>query len=768
MLISKKLNIKRPLCLVCLVIVLLLYGLTKLRGMPQPEEHPYEGTVELTGTVYKKETAEQFGVTSLIIYLKAVRAGPDEMQGVICYLSAGEPEPEQGSRVMVRGKCKSIEQATNPGQFDAFLYYQILDISYRLYQTKILAKTNEYNDFQEGVYQFRQRLADILDENLEPKESAAMKAMLLGEKNSMDQEMKALYQRHGIAHILSISGLHISMLGLGLFKLLKKMKLSNSVACTISVLFIVAYGVMIGFSASAVRAIIMFLLHMLAKLLHRTYDMLTAVAVAAVLLLIEQPLYLYHSGFVFSFGCVLGIALIMPALTDVGKRKQNQKQNQKQNHKNQQKYKHNISFGALGQALLSGVTIAVITLPIYLWFFFQFPVYSIVLNFLVIPLMTLLMIAGILILPVGLLAPATAAPIAAFIKGVFILYETACLYFEEFPVYLFTPGRPAIWQVVCYLLILGTIVATQKRTILPVRWLLVMLAVTVLIIRPKADLQITFLDVGQGDCIFVRNGAEGNYLIDGGSSSSSGVGNYRIIPFLKYMGASSLEAVFVTHADMDHCNGILELMEEGKEHGIEINNLVLPEVAQDSRDQTYEELMKVADANGIEVLFISRGDRIENDKLTISCLHPISGYQTENANEYSTVLLLQYDKCSTLLTGDVEGAGEQQMLQYLKEEQPQTVESNVQQNTLNIQPLTVLKVAHHGSSNSTDLELLEMLRPSISIISCGKDNSYGHPHVELIERLESVDTLISRTDQSGAVTLISDGTKVTICKFIVE
>lgn len=319
--------IKRPLGLGCLAVVLLLCIYVNLVDAPYIDYSAYQGKkVTVTGKVYKKETVMQTKGPASVLYLdlKDSTDGREENTGppgekVICYLKADQPDAQIGSWVRLEGKLSCFERASNPGQFDAYSYYQISGISYRINQAEIKAKTTTYNKFTNAMYKLRVFFAEKIKEGFDVETASLMQTILLGEKGSLDKDLKALYQRNGVAHILAISGLHVSVLGMGLYKLLRKCGIPMKMSAGISAIVMFLYAVMTGFSVSAIRAVFMFVIHMAAVILERTYDMLTALAVAAVLLLFRQPRYLFHSGFVFSFGCVLGIALLMPLLTEAVK-----------------------------------------------------------------------------------------------------------------------------------------------------------------------------------------------------------------------------------------------------------------------------------------------------------------------------------------------------------------------------------------------------------------------------------------------------------------
>lgn len=933
---------KRPLSVGCLVVVILICIVTSL-SRKEPWSCPeLEGqTVIVQGRVYQKEVKTQGGQDKTVVYLKQVSfTGDNPVEGqseegqsvvqeeaaegqllvqkeaaerqllvqeeaaekqlfaqekcaekpadtkatenILCYLREGVPEPEIGSLVILKGTLKNFQQPTNPGQFNAPFYYQILRISFRLNQAEIQVKSDRFYKIAEGLYQLRRKAGSKVDALLPEQEASVMKTMLLGEKGILDEEIKDLYQRNGIAHILAISGLHISMIGMGLYQLLRRAGLKIKLSAILASMIIVLYGMMTGFAVSAIRAIAMFLLQMLAQILGRTYDRITALAVAAVLVLVEQPLYLFHSGFQFSFLCVLGISLILPVLGNVRK----------------------------GKKLFEGVALMAVTLPVYLGVFYQIPVYSMFLNFIVLPMMSILMGAGIVMILAAFLCTPLAIPAAWLITGILMVYERLGLFTEKLPHHYWTPGCPAKWQLAVYVAILIIIAAlgrTKRKAVLYQRdcihkeyihkdyihrrggcakeilqedppchevlqyeksqyersqhgmaqynisryevsqyeipqyemqnkrirriachggkwistygipvgicWGFLLLGVVILTWRFRPELKVTFLDVGQGDCIFLQTENGASYLTDGGSSSVSKVGKYRMIPFLKCQGASQIKAVFVSHADSDHYNGIAELLEQAELEGIRVENLVLTDIADECRSEGYEELVELAGQNGITVQLLHEGQQLQDGELLFQCLHPSKGYRAEDLNETSMVLLVTYREFSMLLTGDVQGAGEEHLTQELQDwkepgvtqmqdvirisgEEESMEEESMEEQSMEEQSiederieeqieekrpqnkmganhteteLTILKVAHHGSKNSTSEEFLKAANPKIAIISCGKGNRYGHPHEETLERLEKVDIPWFCTKDYGAIIVtVDDKSRVQVRGYIAD
>ena len=214
---------------------------------------------------------------------------------------------------------------------------------------------------------------------------------------------------------------------------------------------------------------------------------------------------------------------------------------------------------------------------------------------------------------------------------------------------------------------------------------------------------------------------------------------YSIIPYLKYRGIGRIDAAVVTHEDKDHISGLLEIMDDMEKGGIRIKRLILPDVSDASRGENYRELETRAQSIGIPVSYISVGEEITIGKSSFLCINPNMNMTTEGANAYSTVLLMKRGSFKALFTGDVEQEGQENIKKIISD------------NTALFEDITLLKVAHHGSKYTTDEEFLSLIKPKIALISCGENNTYGHPHDEVIERLENIGSKIYRTDESGAV-----------------
>lgn len=633
---------------------------------------------------------------------------------IIVYTSQ-KTEVRVGNVLRVDGTVMKFEHASNLGQFDEYDYNKRKGIDYKVFADNIQITDDSYSKVHRVLQSIKDRLIVTYEQLLEEKEAGILLAMLLGEKYLLDGDIKILYQENGIAHILAISGLHVSLIGLFVYNLLKKAGIGQIKATLIGVLFIFSYGLLTNFSISTNRAVVMLVLSLMAKVIGKTYDLLTATALSGFIILLGAPLQLYDGGFLLSFGAIMSIAVLLPVFKQL-----------------------NLSF----DSLLTSISVTLMTIPIILYFFFEIPTYAIILNLIIIPLMSLVIILGLL----GGIVGTVSVPIGVFFIGgshyILILYEKICQLFVKLPYNMIVVGKPHKLLIVMYYIIIAIFVFAAIRYGKK-RSLMILLLLVIIFIKPQnKGLKITFLDVGQGDGIFFQVKRGKTFLLDGGSTNVKQVGKYRLIPFFKASGFSYIDYALVTHADSDHISGIIELVEEKF-----VRCLVLSDT--NLKDDAYMNLVNLAKAHHIEVVYLKTGDQIIEDELKITCIHPSLDFYTDSRNATSLVLDFEYGEFSALLTGDLEGWVESEIIHSIRD-------------------YDLLKVAHHGSKHSTYEEFLEIVKPEIAIISCGKGNSYKHPHEELIDRLKASKSEIYITKDMGAITVESDGKEVEVSYYIPE
>lgn len=631
-----------------------------------------------------------------------------------------------GDTVFVTGEAKPFETAGNPGGFDAWETYSAKGVYYEMFPENIRLLEKGSSFIPRLLTAFKEKLTDVYKKVLSEREAGMVCGMILGDKQNMPADLKELYQSQGIGHLFAISGLHMSMAGMGAFRLLRKSGLGLKLSFVSASVLMTAYGWICGMPDSCIRAVMMAALSMSAEILGRTYDSLSALFLAAVVILWQRPLALTGFGFLMSFGAVWALVGFCPTVYQYAK-------------------------GA-GKKVLPGLCITLITTPVICRYLYEIPVYSPVLNFFILPLMGILFplaaaggVIGLVCLPAGRF-------LMGLVHCILAVYETACRFFSGLPCSGVITGRTGIAEMIIVWLICAGIyiLAVKKRKSGALIFGIVFLIAEYAFLglpRFPDGVRIVFADVGQGDCALLSMGDGTNWLIDGGSSSEKNVGKYTIEKLLKYYGVRKLDGVFLSHMDGDHTNGITELME----NGFPIENVYFPEVC--PSEEKAADIAGLAKRVGIETkvmrggsslsgkikgekhaFFEKRGRDLKSGTLEwkLSCLHPDKDFETFSDNDASMMLLLELPGFNVLFTGDGERMAEAAAADRLKN-------------------IDLLKVGHHGSKNSSGKEFLGQIRPKAAVISCGRDNSYGHPHREVLERLKEADCRYFITAFQGAV-----------------
>ena len=631
--------------------------------------------------------------------------------------------PLPGEWIEVYGKISPVEAPRNEGVFDFRLYYRTISVHGSMYGTSFRVIGGEPKPFARGLQELRLRMGDILDQLLPSQDAGIYRALLTGDKSAMDEDIRSLYQENGIAHILAVSGLHLSILGLGVYELLRRFGRSKAASGSVAALLIISYGILTGCSGSALRAVLMLLLRFLAAAVGRSYDMLTAMAAAALFLLWKEPFMLFSAGFQLSFLAVLAIGLrhALPAP------------------------KHPLLEG-----LWLSFYLQLLTLPVILFHYFRFPLYGIFLNLIVLPLMGCVIYSGVF--GVGLFGLSEKLATIAVGGGHWILrlYTLLCTHCAALPYSSLLLGRPSMHSILLYYTALGIVTwalaerhAAERsglaacRLPLPCIVLPLLLSMLCLPAKQPQGLEITALDVGQGDGFILRN--QGLVMsVDGGSTSDQRLGKNVLVPYLESQGIGHIDLALITHCDADHYSGIQYLLEE--EPKMSIGELLLPRVAM--QDARYDVLRDAAAARDVRIRYFGQGDCIDLGEVEIRGYYPAGTERLEAANDHSIGMLLRAPDFQMLFTGDMDEACEQQMLAALWEA------------NAGYPKIDVLKAGHHGSHTSSSDALLAALRPDYAILSYGVGNDYGHPHAETRERLRRYGVEMLETGKMGEIRII--------------
>lgn len=734
---------KRPLCLVCLFLMLFLaagdwLGFPFIRGNPLPDsmkewikEHP-EGVI--CGEVVNFRDTEFSQTVSLNQSYLIYKSKKFPIKNITVYLKKKE-ELKPGMYLCVRGVIEELSLPRNPGEFNKRQYYACEHMYYSVKKGLVLKKGKEESVYQTLLFQIREHLNSVLKRTA-GEAAPVFSAMVLGEKGELPKETKMRYQMAGIIHILAISGLHISLLGMGLYELLKKAGFGIWSAGFLSLTVMIFYGEMTGGSVSAMRAVSMFLIAAGAKILGRIYDMMTALSVSAMILLLESPAYLYNTGFLLSFGAVLGVGAVLPVFLKFWGIK-----------------------NKILKSLIGSVCVQLTTLPVMLWFYGEVSIIGIFLNLLVLPTVGIVLISGVFTALIGCAFPGAAVWVSIPGRLVLFGYNKLCGFGATLPFCTWTPGQPEIWQIVIYYVILFFLtgaagfllkkqVKNRKAFYMAKSSFIVLLSLALFLIsqRNRQYVEITCLDIGQGDAIAAQLPTGEVFLVDGGSSNKKNIGQYQLLPFLKNQGISYVDGVFISHTDEDHISGvreILEYMDKGL-ISLKIGNLILPGISE--KPEAWKELKCLAEKAGIRVHTANEGDVFRIGEGEISVLSPEKSALGENVNEDAVVFLFSYKDFRGLFTGDIGEETEKKLLPVLSD-------------------VDFLKVGHHGSGYSSSQVFLDKIKPEVSVISCSEANTYGHPSPEAVKRLEKAGSRVEYTMKSGAVTVFTDGKNVGVRRF---
>lgn len=739
---------KRPLACFCIFFILMVWLGLRMAGPPDDPYDEYEGeTISLYGTVEKKEIKSD----SEAVYLKNVSitdssgfSGETTQiiqfdKGIICYLPK-ESSPLMGASVIVTGRITGFRTATNPGQFDLKKYYLCNGYGASMKQCSWAQTDGKINLLKEQLWKIRCRLGDSLSSVLEENDAGVLRAMILGDKSELAEDIKSLYGMNGIAHILAISGLHISMIGAGLYRSLRRLTVPVIVSALISGSLMIAYAQMTGAGTSTIRAVTMFVIMVTADMCRRSYDLPTALAVSALMTVTGNPYELMLSGFWMSYLAVTGVAVFGKAVSYGADKSLDG------GHERKKKIIQKVR-----DAFVSGICVTAFTMPVTALSYYEIPVYSVLINLIVIPLMIIVLLFGVISMLIGLVCVPVGMITAIPCHFILALYAYICNISSELPLSHYICGTPKNWQIaICYVLFV-IIILFGKKIKAGFKFAIIVASVVILLIKIPHDFRLTVLDVGQGDCICLDSPGF-VCMIDGGSSSEKDIFTYRISPFLKHEGISRIDMWFVTHPDGDHISGLVEMLMTDDMGGIAISSIVLPDAKGAAEDCA--EIIALADKQGIPVVFFSAGDEayvgMSQNDMHILCLHPVAGYDTDDINSYSQVLEISCGEFEGIFTGDATAESEKKILEQIKNTDLGSKIKNPADG------IDVLKAGHHGSSTSSTDEWLKFVRPKKVIISCGKNNPYSHPHREVLDRLEWMGCDILRTDEMGAVVIGED------------
>jgi len=675
-----------------------------------------------------------------------------------CYEACqGTEDVIPGSLVSITGETKVPEGRRNPGCFDYALYLKSLGITRTVTCSEVdVHGQRQFSQdpaaFAEGiVYRFKEQFLERLSDQTDDQTGSVIRAIMFGDKGNLDEDVLETFQKNGTAHILAVSGLHIGIIYGFILKLWRWRRRWAFFAFNMS--FFLLYAMASGFSPSVTRAVLMVLLHIFAGITGKRYDLVNAAFFVFLVVILRNPFMLFNTGFQMSLLAVLTIALFLPYFS----------------------------------RFYSGVFLACIVVQAGLgpFLIYQFNYLSILAIIVNVPVVAL---AGVIV-PASLTSMAVSMtplfnPMAHFLKPLCHVMVRFNEVTQIDGITSFQVPSPPLWAMAAYylcLLFFATeegrlqLIRTVNKRMYVIRTLLLMIALSLSFQAFASDgfrnCDITFVDVGQGDCVCVKTDGgllekEKCFLFDGGGSADYNIGRNTLRSYLLKNGVSHVDGAFVTHLHMDHYKGICELAHEGM-----IDKLYVYEANKLKQMQMMEE----TGLDETQFVYLGKGDRIslrKNSSVYLDVLHPDrksdGEYQKMIAEETDENLLSLVFKItfsgskgntSLLVTGDMGEEGESEMVRNYscRASGPSSSELCSE----------ILKVGHHGSKTSSSDSFLEAVQPDFAVIQVGKNNMYGHPTQEAMQRLADAGAVIFRNDLMGAVGFeIKNGEVVSIKKMI--
>lgn len=653
---------------------------------------------------------------------------------------------EYGSTIQFVGALTYPGTARNPREFDLRHYLQLQGIYARSFiedPSTISLLGNRGNQpgfdpeswfFGEMVYPLREAIMNRLDIFIGGEEAKFLKGLLIGDRSEIATEVKESFINSGVMHILAVSGLHVGLISVMLVVVLSALRIPEIPRSILVCALLVFYIFLTGSSPSVVRAGVMAIVIFGAKLFDRKMDLMNSLAVAALFILFWDSRQLLMPGFQLSFTAVLSIILLYPLFYSWSK-------------KLPERMRDNRLVNGVIRLFCLSVAAGLGTLPFTALYFGKIPVIGFLANLIAVPLSSIVLAVAMTATLFSFLWDSVASLYGEAAKFTTTVLLDSVRFFGNLSL-AYADAYFSSWDIIFYYVLLAVVVNIGRWVVKRTMIIFLVLSNIILyawvfgFIGRSNLLRVTFLDVGQGDAVFLEFPDGKNMLIDAGPREFySDAGARFVVPFLKAKNISHIGALVVSHPHNDHLGGV-----PGVLRGVPVSDVV--DAGSYARSAVFEEYLRLTDsvqANRHVIIGTQNIDGYSNVRIYV--LHPtgvfakIDSSSKVNLNNQSLVIRIVYGSTSILLSGDAEEDAERRMVnnydKFLRSE--------------------VLKVGHHGSNTSSTEDFLSFVRPTIAIISVAKKNKFQHPSQDVLDRLTARNVRTYRTDEHNAVVLVSDG-----------
>ena len=649
-------------------------------------------------------------------YTVKARTGKYKNKKFIVYINKKNKKLlEYGDLIEIKGEYSAPEVARNYKGFDYSQYLKTLNIygTIKVEESKIINK-NQLSPILISINNIKEKMIDNANRNMPKRTANLLLGILIGERDNIQEDIIESFRTANLSHILAVSGAHTSYIILGITYLISKSKTPKRIGYIITIINLLIFIIITGASYSVVRACIMAIVVIGAKICYRKENFFTSICISLIIILIQNPFAINDIGLKLSFMGTAGIVIFNKSITNFFiKLKIKQK---------------------IAEALSVTFSAQLMIMPIIILNFNTISLTFFISNILASPLLGIIIIFGFisifissilnpiskilfLILHIFLELLILVSKVTEKIPGSSILVKTPnilfaivyyilILFFNYFFVIKQNPTRRFHKKIIKIITIKN--IKNAFKVIAVVFLIILLLTRIVRIINPT--LKIYFIDVGQGDSTLIVTPKNKKILIDGGEGKTN-----VLFQYLLDRRINKIDYIIISHFDSDHCNGLIEIIEK-----MRVENIVMSKQSKESEE--YKKILEIIKQKNIKVSSVKAEDKIIIEKnLYIKILNPAEKFEFQDLNNNAIVAKLVYKNFSMLFTGDIEKAEENLAKKYKNELKS-----------------TILKVAHHGSKTSTSEEFLKYVEPQIALIGVGENNKFGHPNQITIEKLKNI------------------------------
>lgn len=717
-----------------------------------------------------------------------------------------------GNEIEFIGEIEEPSQSQNYKGFDYKKYLKTKGIYGTVSSEEFnIIEKNKVSFLSNIINNIKNNMKKNINKILKKDEAALCIGILIGDREAISDETESNFKKSNLTHMLAVSGSHITYIIVAMASMLSKT--GKKITKVTTIIFLIFFMALTGFTASVVRAVIMGIIVLLAGLINRKSDTINNLGISSLIILICNPYTITDMGFLLSYGGTIGIVILSKKITiflhgfldkfvntnskngqGCNNLKKESEQIKKKNNKNvliinepntiKVKEKLKIKFAkCIIESFSITLSANLIIIPIMAYSFSTISITFWISNILAGPIMEMTTILGFIVYFISVIFMPFAKFIGIILNFLLFLLLKIAEISSKLPgasIYIKTPYiiECVVYYVVVFLiynktknkkrLYLGkkiykikksNIVKPKKqilsrkalmkyKTIIATLILILILTINVFPILNK-NLEIYFINVGQGDSTLIKTPQNKHILIDGGGSEFGNfdVGENILLPYLLDRRITTLDYIMISHYDSDHIVGLFSIMKN-----LKVKNIIVSKQGEETENlKTFKQIVK---ERKINVIVVEKGDRIIIDKYSyFDILFPEENLIKENIlNNNSIVASFNSKGLKMLFTGDIEEIAEKRLI-------------NLYEETNKLQA-DILKVAHHGSKTSSIQNFLELVKPQIALIGVGKDNKFGHPNEGVLERLSTFTNNIYRTDISGEIQIKWNGKKLlTLCLF---